>query len=262
MIGANCKGRRGRCSVQLRHVLRTSIQYGPADPGCAGRPSHLGQRGAAHWFQHNRVRPGLGTILDGLQNLCTLIDGIVVGESDFGMDATLVRGLFCGRGLGYLEIVILRMERNEEFEFFHHAPKLTLVALTIRTARGEVLGFSGSIPVRVNGSLDVLAQDNHRHMNQFARSLQPSMDPTGRLATGQCAFRSTRSAVLPRRASRNPSGPSVVMTMRSARSSEAVCRIVSAGSPTLATLFQVQPVSLGSCIEGISAAGPTWSNVT
>jgi hypothetical protein len=51
-----------------------------------------------------------------------LIDGIVVGESDFGIDATSVRGVFCGRCLCYLEIVILRMERDEEFEFFHRAP--------------------------------------------------------------------------------------------------------------------------------------------
>src|SRR6266576_7059365 len=38
---------------------------------------------------------------------------------------------------------------------------------------------------------------------------QPNMDPTGRFATGQRAFRSTRSDVVPRRPSRNPSGPSV-----------------------------------------------------
>jgi hypothetical protein len=72
-----------------------------------------------------------------------LIHGIVVGESDFRIDAKFVRGLFCGRGLCYLEIVILRMERNQEFEFFHHVPKLTLVASTIRAARAEVLRFFG-----------------------------------------------------------------------------------------------------------------------
>jgi hypothetical protein len=59
--------------------------------------------------------------------------------------------------------------------------------------------------------------------------LQPNMDPTGRLFTGQRALRITRSDVVPRRASRNPSGPSLVMMIRSVRSSVAVCKMMSCG---------------------------------
>jgi hypothetical protein len=98
-----------------------------------------------------------------------LIDGVVVGESDFGVDATFVRGVSCGRCLCDLEIVILRMERDEEFEFFHRAPKLTLIVLTIRTARGEVPDFSGSIPVRVNGRLEVLVREDRKHLGAGVR---------------------------------------------------------------------------------------------
>jgi len=87
---------------------------------------------------------------------------------------------------------------------------------------------------------------------------QPNIDPTGRFATGQHAFCSTRSEVVPRRPSRNPSGPSVVITIRPARSSLSVCRMMSAGLPALAIAFQVQSVSAGSLTEGISATGPTW----
>ncbi len=69
---------------------------------------------------------------------------------------------------------------------------------------------------RISGSDSVESRANGRKFRDRSRSVQPNMDPTGRLATGQRAFRSTRSDVLPRRASRNPSGPSVVMTIRSA----------------------------------------------
>src|SRR6478752_7667349 len=93
-------------------------------------------------------------------------------------------------------------------------------------------------------------------------SNHPNIDPTGRFATGQVAFRSTRSDVVPRKPSRNPSGPSVVITIRSEQRCAAACKMMSAGSPALAIAFQVQSVSAGSLTKGISAAGPTWSNVT
>src|SRR5580704_9978593 len=102
-----------------------------------------------------------------------------------------------------------------------------------------------------------LGANGRRAGTQVAFLLQPSMGPIGRLATGQPALRSTCSDVVPRRASRNPSGPSVVMMIRSARSSAAVCKMMSTTSPALAILFQVQSVSLGSFSEGISAVGPT-----
>src|SRR6185369_2850320 len=78
----------------------------------------------------------------------------------------------------------------------------------------------------------------------------------GRLAMGQRVLRNTRSDVVPRRPSRNRSGPSVVITIRSAFVARAVSRMTSVGTPSLTTWFQVQPVSSGIDIDGISAELP------
>ena len=51
------------------------------------------------------------------------------------------------------------MEGNQEFEFFHHAPKLTLVASTIRAARAEVLRFFGEYFSKVDTPVNVLVRD-------------------------------------------------------------------------------------------------------
>src|SRR5262249_6947014 len=91
----------------------------------------------------------------------------------------------------------------------------------------------------------------------IALGIHPNMDASGKFATAHGAFANTRSDVVPRRPSRNPSGPSVVLTIKSARISLAVCRMVSGGLPPFAMPLQIQWVSSGNFTAGISAAGPT-----
>ena len=63
--------------------------------------------------------------------------------------------------------------------------------------------------------IEHLREERSKFTHRVACFVQPNIDPTGRLATGQRALRSTRSDVVPRRASRNPFGPSVVMMITS-----------------------------------------------
>jgi hypothetical protein len=61
-----------------------------------------------------------------------------------------------------------------------------------------------------------------RLFSYVIQSPQPNIDTTGRFSKGQRAFRNTRSEVVPRRVSRKPSGPLVVITIRSVDRSAAV----------------------------------------
>src|SRR5688572_905807 len=90
----------------------------------------------------------------------------------------------------------------------------------------------------------------------------PNNDPAGKLNKGHLIWRNTRSDVLPRSPSRNPSGPSVVITTRSAEVSPAVSRMLSTASLSWFTRFQIQLGVEGISTAGASAGDPACSRIT
>jgi hypothetical protein len=62
-------------------------------------------------------------------------DRIVVGVSDFRVDIKFARRLFRRRSLRNLKIVVFRMKRNDESQFFHHTPSECRIKKNLSTIR-------------------------------------------------------------------------------------------------------------------------------
>src|SRR6266404_1402689 len=119
MIRADGENRRVRPLAQILYVIRIAIQHRPSD-ACGGRHArHLRQRGSADGLEHNRVRTVLRRRLNGSQNLCALIDGVVVRVNNLRAHAQLACGLLRGLRLLDLEIVIVGSQRNQNSYLRH-----------------------------------------------------------------------------------------------------------------------------------------------
>src|SRR5438876_50051 len=60
--------------------------------------------------------------LDGLEELRAVLDGMVVGINDLGLDTEFRRGGFRGCGLFHLIVVVLGYQRNQETKCRHPMP--------------------------------------------------------------------------------------------------------------------------------------------
>src|SRR5262249_30446171 len=119
MVGCDSKNGCGRRFAKFGDVIGVAIENSPADARGSGGASDLREGCAANGFKDD----GVGTVrffgLDGLEKLCALGDGVVVGVNDLEFKAKLASGIFGGLRLLDLIIVVAGGERDKKMQLFH-----------------------------------------------------------------------------------------------------------------------------------------------
>jgi hypothetical protein len=125
MIGAHAKYGRTTAAAKIREVIGLAIQNYPRDPRGCGSAAHMRQGCAADRLEYNRVGMLRSIPLNYVQQLLTLINGVIAGVADLYVNSETLSGGFRGSRLLDLEIIIIGYKRNQETEPFHgrHAPR-------------------------------------------------------------------------------------------------------------------------------------------
>jgi len=119
VIGTDREGWCAAGATKLGKIIGKSIEDDPADPGGGSGAGGLRERGGAKRLEEDAVRAFFRRPLNDFQDLVALLDGVVIGVSDFEGEAEALSGFFGGGRLLLLIIVVVGREREEEFELGH-----------------------------------------------------------------------------------------------------------------------------------------------